>query len=271
MVDPFIVMCAPNGARKTRKDHPRLPVTPAELADCAHSIHEAGASIMHVHVRDEELGHSLDVGLYRAAISAIRERVGDQLIIQVTTEACGIYTRHQQMSLVRELRPEAVSLALAELCPDAQSESEAADFYRWLLDERVMVQHILYSTDELQRFIDLRNRGVVTAGNAFVLFVLGRYSTNLTGQPEDLDAFIAAAPLDIVWAVCCFGRTEAAAALRAAAAGGHARVGFENNLRLPDGSIAPDNASLVRIAAEAGRQQGRREATADQVRALLTS
>ena len=268
-MDPFIVMCAPNGARKTQQDHPRLPVTPVELADCAESIHQSGASIMHVHVRDERQGHSLDVGRYRAAIAAIRNRVGDQLIIQVTSEACGIYTSDQQMSMVRELKPEAVSLALAELCPDEQSEPRAAEFYGWLQDEHIMVQHILYSVDELQRFADLRDRGVIADSRPFALFVLGRYATDLTGQPEDLDAFVAAAPSDLTWAVCCFGRTESDAALRAAAAGGHARVGFENNLLLPDGGVAADNTALVRLAAEAGRQEGRPVATADQVRALL--
>ena len=67
--DPFIVMCAPNGARRSQADHGRLPVTPAELADCAESIHAAGASIMHVHVRDDDGAHSLDVDRYRDAIA----------------------------------------------------------------------------------------------------------------------------------------------------------------------------------------------------------
>lgn len=269
MARPFILACAPNGARKTKRDHPHLPISPAELADCAQSILEAGASIMHVHVRDERQGHSLDVDRYRAAIAAIHARVDDRLIVQVTTEACGIYSADQQMSMVRKLRPEAVSLALAELCPDRQSESMAAEFYGWLRDERIMVQHILYSADELRRFSDLRNKGVIADDKPFVLFVLGRYATDLTGRPEDLDLFVAAAAPDIAWAVCCFGRTESDATLRAAAAGGHARVGFENNLLLPDGDRAPDNAALVHLAAGSARRQGRPVATADQVRAIL--
>ena len=99
-------MCAPNGARRSQADHGRLPVTPAELADCAESILAAGASMMHVHVRDDDGAHSLDADRYRDAIVAIRERIDDSLVIQVTTEACGIYTPEYQMSVVRELRPE---------------------------------------------------------------------------------------------------------------------------------------------------------------------
>ena len=179
MDSPFIVMCAPNGARKSKKDHPALPITPDELADCAESIADAGASIMHVHVRDDSGGHSLDVRRYRAAIDAIRARIGSRLVIQATTEACGIYQRDEQMALVRELRPEAVSLALREICPDESAENDAADFYQWLVSERVMAQHILYSPAEVQRFAYLRSRGVITDDSPFALFVLGRYSDDL--------------------------------------------------------------------------------------------
>ena len=78
MSTPFIVMCAPNGARKQKQDHHNIPLAADELADCAESILDAGASIMHVHVRDDNGGHSLDVVRYRAAIDAIRASVGER-------------------------------------------------------------------------------------------------------------------------------------------------------------------------------------------------
>ena len=163
---PFIVMSAPNGARRGKDDHKSLPITPAELADCAESIADAGASIIHLHVRDEQGGHSLDTDRYRAASSAVRDRVGDHLIIQVTTEACGLYSAGQQMAMVRELKPEAVSLALKELCPDAESESTAAEFFAWLKTEDVMPQYILFGPDDVIRFSELRNRGVIPHGTS---------------------------------------------------------------------------------------------------------
>ena len=69
--------------------------------------------------------------------------------------------------------------------------------------------------------------------------------------------------------MCAFGRHENACAEYAAAKGGHVRVGFENNLWLPDGVMAADNAALVRLAAEAARAAGRRTATADEARQML--
>ena len=263
-------MCAPNGARRTRDDHPALPIGPTELADCAESILDAGASMIHVHVRDDTGGHSLDADRYRNAIGAIRGRIGEGLVIQATTEACGIYSAEQQMAMVKELKPEAASVALREICPDQEAESAAADFYAWTNAEKIMVQHILYSPEEVQRFEALRSRGVIGDEKPFVLFVLGRYTTTLTGDVSELQSFINAVSKNTSWAVCCFGATESEAVVRAAALGGHARVGFENNILLPDGTQAGDNAALIRVAANAGLHQLRTPASADDVRSMFT-
>ena len=266
---PFIVMSAPNGARRGKDDHQSLPITPEELADCAESIADAGTSIIHLHVRDERGGHSLDPDRYRAASSAIRDRVGDRLIIQVTTEACGLYSAEQQMATVRELKPEAVSVALKELCPDAETESTAAEFFAWLKTEDVMPQYILFSPDEAIRFTDLRDRGVIPDDWPFVLLVLGRYSDSLTGDPDLVARYVENMQRDVTWMVCCFGQTENIAIAEAARLNGHARVGFENNLVLPDGTMAPDNGALVKLAVKAGKDAGRHVASVDDVRQML--
>lgn len=269
MTVPFIVMCAPNGARRSKQDHAALPLTADELATCAESVLGAGASMLHVHVRDDDGRHALDPDRYRGALAAIRERVGDRLVLQVTTEACGFYTPQQQMQVIRELEPEAVSLALAELCPDTAGEDAAAEFFGWLQANLIMAQYILYSKDDALRFEDLRRRGVIPDAWPFVLFVLGRYSEALTGDPSQLDELAATLSRDVGWAVCCFGQTENAAVIRAAGIHGHARVGFENNLQLPNGTLAEDNADLVRLAADAGKAVGRHIASADDVRTMF--
>lgn len=269
MSEPFIVMCAPNGARRSQDDHARLPITAAELADCAGDLLDAGASMIHVHVRDDTGTHSLDADRYRTAIAAIRERVNRNLVIQVTTEACGRYSAPEQMQLVRELRPEAVSVALRELCPDESAEAEAAVFYQWMVDNEVMPQHILYSVADVERFEALRRKGVIPDSKPFLLFVLGRYAENLTGDVTELNSFIEAAGDDSIWTVCCFGATEHDAVVAAAGRGGHARVGFENNMALPGGRVAGGNEDLVRLAAQACVDAGRLPATANDVRALF--
>lgn len=263
-------MSAPNGARRGKDDHQSLPITPDEIADCAASVADAGASILHLHVRDEQGRHSLDPDRYRAVSGAVRDGVGDRLIIQITTEACGSYSAEQQMATVRELRPEAVSLALKELCPDVESEPVAAEFFEWLKTEDVMPQYILYSPEEVIRFEDLRRRGVIPDDWPFVLIVLGRYSDSLTGDPGSLARHVEGLEKDVTWMVCCFGPTENTAVAEAARLHGHARVGFENNLMLPDQTLAPDNAALVRLAVKTGGDAGRHVASADDVRQMLS-
>jgi uncharacterized protein (DUF849 family) len=262
-------MSAPNGARRGKEDHEALPITPGELAACAESVSDAGASMLHLHVRDEDGRHSLDPDRYCASIRSIRDRVGDRLIIQITTEACGMYSPAQQMEAVRELKPEAVSLALKELCPDAESEPSAAEFFAWLNAEDIMPQYILYNAEDVTRFTDLRQRGVILDAWPFVLLVLGRYSDSLTGDPGLLEGYVEGLQQDVTWMVCCFGKTENLAVAEAARLHGHARVGFENNLTLPDGSVAPNNAALVQVAARIATAADRRVADADDVRQML--
>ena len=102
-----------------------------------------------------------------------------------------------------------------------------------------------------------------------MLYVLGRYTSDLKGDVTELGQFIDSGSVDTSWAVCCFGSTESQAASLAATKGGHARVGFENNLLLPDGGQARDNAELVKIAADAAVAQSRTLTTADDVRSLF--
>ena len=266
---PVFLAVAPNGARKTKADHPALPITPAELAATAAACAEAGAAMIHLHVRDADQRHSLDVEAYRDAIDAVRAAVGEDLVIQATSEAVGRYTPDDQMAMVRALRPEAVSLAVRELIPDAGREAAAAAFLAWLDDAGILAQFIVYSPDDLARFDDLMARGVIPGERRFLLFVLGRYSADQQSSPDDLLPFLAANERGHPWAVCAFGRQETACAVTAGGLGGHARIGFENNLRLPDGGLAPDNAALVAAAARGMAAIGRPLASAAAARSLM--
>jgi len=270
---PLVVMAAPNGARLSKAGHPAVPLTSEEIADCAAELSAVGVSVLHLHVRDAKGGHVLDAERYIAVIDAIRERTGDRLVIQVTTEAMGRYDRGQQMALLRGLRPEAASLALRELCPDAAAEPEAGEFFHELIETGTWPQYILYTPAEAARFERLRQAGFFGTYSPFVLFVLGRYSDSMQGNPDELDALLATFEAgSFPWAVCCFGPTEAEAVMRAARLGGHVRIGFENNRTLPDGTQAGDNAQLVVAELQLVEQSGvsnRPLASADWVRRQL--
>ncbi|OVZ60840.1 class III aminotransferase [Pigmentiphaga sp. NML080357] len=264
---PLILTVAPNGAYKKATDHPAVPVTPGQLAETAKRCLDAGAAMLHMHVRKADQSHSLEPDAYMAATRAVRQAVGNELVIQITTEAAGVYAPDEQVAAVMAVRPEAVSVGLREIALGPQADARVASLFSWLARERVMTQVILYDAGDIERWMDYRRQGVVPDAPWFVLFVLGRYSAGQMSSPSDLLPFLAAYDQAHPWAMCAFGRHEHACAAAAAALGGHVRVGFENNLYLRDGSLAPDNAALVRQVAEVAAALGRPLATAGQIRA----
>jgi uncharacterized protein (DUF849 family) len=266
MQDPLIITVAPNGAYKQVADHPAVPVTADALAKTAKQCLDAGASMLHLHIRDAHGRHSLDVDGYLAATRTVRAAVGDAMVLQITSEAAKVYQAPAQIAMVQAVRPEAVSVGLRELDQPGIGEAGLAKFFAWLVRERVMTQVIIYDVVDLARWQDLRARGVIPDAAWFLLFVLGRYTAGQTSSPKDLVPFVHAHRGGDPWAVCAFGATEHACVSAAAALGGHVRVGFENNLKLKDDTLAPDNAALVSQAVDAAQCLGRPLATASDIR-----
>ena len=255
-MESVVICAAPTGARRGKADHPAIPITPDEIARVAASCAAAGAQALHLHVRADDDSHSLDPDRYRAAIAAVRAEAGDAMIVQVTTEAVERFTRQEQMAAMRALVPEAMSMAVRELIPDDASEPEAAAFLAWALTERIGLQFIVYTPDDAERLKELVRRGVVP-DTPHALFVLGRYTPGQRSEPRDLHPFLVTWPTAWPWTVCAFGPLEAQCLAEAIELGGHVRVGFENNLYRPDGTLADDNAEQVaamrRIVERSGR------------------
>lgn len=263
---PYSVAVAPNGARRGRADHPRLPLTPGEIARDAAEAREAGAAMIHLHVRDGEGRHTLDADLYRDTIVKVRQAVGDDLIIQITTEAVGRFSQAEQIAVIDALSPKSVSIALREIVPNEESELAAAALFERMEARGILHQIILYEAGELARLNVLAKRGVLPDGPLNILAVLGRYSEAETKGDEAFDAFLSHGLARHAWMMCAFGPREPYFMKKAALAGGDARVGFENNLWLPDGRLAPDNRSLVTAAVAAGRASQRPPGNADALR-----
>lgn len=240
------IAVAPNGGRHTKADHPALPLSAAELAHCAAQCLDAGVGMIHLHVRKADGSHVLDAVAYRDAIAAVGAAVGSRMVVQITSESLGLYAPPEQIALIKEVRPEAVSLALRELAPDAAAEAGFFRALHWMSRENVLPQVILYDPAEARRLAAMIARGDLPWPDVPVLYVLGRYTASQTSQPHDLLPFIAPGmPRFAHWSVCAFGRHETACVTTAALLGGHVRVGFENNMLLPNGELAPSNAALA--------------------------
>jgi uncharacterized protein (DUF849 family) len=232
-----VIMVAPNGARKTRSDHSSLPVSIEDTVSEAALCRAVGASALHAHVRGANDEHVLDAGLYRELIAAMAQRVPGMLV-QI------ISSGFEQPDFARQ-------------------------FFEWCDDHRVHVQHIVFSAEEFRHFLEYRDRGVIPAGHRCVLFVLGRYNVNFQSAPVDLEPFLKHDLSGLDWFTCAFGLREQECVMAAIEAGGNARIGFENNLHLPNGEIAPNTAALVTSLADAIESSKLAVADCERARQLL--
>lgn len=260
-----VVVCvAPNGAKKTYNDHPAIPLTPDEMASEAVACVNTGASVLHLHVRGDQLEHSLDINRYRAAIKAIKAQTKNTLLVQVTTESVGRYDALQQSNLIKDLKPAAASIALKELAPkdsDIANLNELCEFSR---THEIGLQFIVYSAQEAERLVGLTRNGDLACDKPNTLFVLGRYHEHQQSNPRQLLPFLANWPENWPWSVCAFGHQETLCMTAGVALGGHVRVGFENNLFRPDGTRADNNADLVRNIVDLVQHTNRKVATVEQ-------
>ncbi|MET2854785.1 3-keto-5-aminohexanoate cleavage protein [Vibrio owensii] len=241
------MIVAPNGARKTKQDHDQLPMTIEEMVAEAKACQTAGAAMIHLHARDAQGRHSLEVDDNLEIYHAVKAAVGDSMIVQLTTEAVGMYSPLQQMALIKAVKPEAASFALRELIPDEQSEEQGFVFFDWVAAQGILSQIILYEQADIERYFSLRERGVLPKHNQHALVVLGRYHEAQQSSPWDLrtlhlERFIEE---NVRCAVCAFGAREQDSLIHAMLLGLDVRVGFENNHLSSDGQFANSNAEQV--------------------------
>ena len=242
-----LIMAAPNGARKTKADHPHLPITIEETAIEAKACFDQGAGMLHAHVRDNDGRHVLDAARYRDLLALMAETCPD-MPCQITTEAVGIYSPQDQAQCLFDTAPRFASLAIAELVGDRSAK--ALDFAASTLKDAtamgVKFQYILYTPDDVELLRDMTSHSQWPEQDVDALFVLGKYNPGFKSHPDELDPFLAK---DISflrsWMICAFGPMEYDVMVKAASKGGHARVGFENNIYLKSGEIAPSTAALI--------------------------
>ena len=239
-------MLAPNGARRTKADHPGLPITIDEIASDALAGHQAGAEAIHVHVRDKEGRHSLDTGLYRELLHELDTCV-PEMQVQVTTESAGIYSPHEQRQLLKDLRPSYASVSIREFMSENDLMA-CRHAYQGAHDQGTTIQHILYDMGDVELLSHAIHEGIVHTSNFQILLVMGSYDGLNPPRLQSLDPMLAAmgdALPDADPAICCFGRLETAVLAIALTRGWNIRVGFENNLFSINGELAPSNASRV--------------------------
>ena len=104
--DDLILAIAPNGAYKTKQDHPKLPVLDDELISLSLNAQKLGANMLHLHIRDEQDRHSIDATHYLHLLDQINRALPRPMVLQVTSEAANIFDVETQISMIQVVSPE---------------------------------------------------------------------------------------------------------------------------------------------------------------------
>ncbi len=268
----MVITAAMVGAEVTREQTPYLPISAEEIAEDAAKCREAGAAMVHIHVRTPEGKPSQDTELFRAAIRAIRKKC--DILVQVSTGGAvgmSVDERCGPLKLTGADRPDMATLSTGTV--------NFGDDVFW--NPRPLVRDIatrikgLGLKPEIECFdagmIDeayaLEKEGFLTFPAHFD-FVLG-VGGALAAKPEALDFMRSYIPKGSSWTCAAMGRHQLSFVELSAERGGNARVGIEDNIYLSKGVLAKGNYELVAEAAKRAKAKGRELATPQQARELL--
>jgi uncharacterized protein (DUF849 family) len=261
--DVVIINAALTGMVPTREDSPHVPLTVAEIvADCL-AVAEAGAAVVHLHPRDAEGVPTSDPGTYEELIAAVREAC-PELLISATCSGRreqSLPARAVPLAFTGRLRPDLASLTCGSMNFPKQASINAPDTIVALAtrmrDAGIKPEVEVFEPGMIGAARHLLGKGVLREP-LYVNILLGNLGTCSAGALE-LGYMVNSLPPGTVWSGAGIGRFQLAVNTMALAAGGHVRVGLEDNLYQDwgDRSLATNRGlveRVVRLAAELGRR-----------------
>lgn len=267
-LQPLIITAAMVGAEVTREDQPHLPITAEEIATAAAACRDAGASIVHLHVRNEDGTPTQSREKFAEAIEAIRAKT--DVIIQVSTGGAVGMTADERLQPV-SLRPEMATLTCGTVNFGQQVFMNApADLIRFAQELQmynVRPEFEIFDAGMIQNAMQLAKAGLVTPPFHFD-FVLGVPGA-LPASAKNLLFLTELLPAGASWSVAGMGRHQLSLGALAIVLGGHVRVGFEDNIYYRKGELAESNAQLVERMARIAAELERPLATPDEARQIL--
>lgn len=272
MSTPMVITAAMVGAETTREQTPYLPITAEEIAEDAVKCREAGAAMVHLHVRTPDGKPSQDAELFRAAIRAIRKRT-DVLIQTSTGGAVGMSVdeRCGPLTLTGADRPDMATLTTGTVNfgPDVfwNPRPLVRDIAKRIRALGLKPEIECFDVGMIDEASILAKEGLVDlpAHYDFVLGVPGA----LTARVDALEFMIKSLPEGSTWTVAAVGRHQLPFVEYAAERGGNARVGLEDNIFVSKGVLAKGNWELVAEAANRAKAKGRTLATPEEARKIL--
>ncbi len=257
------------GAEVTRKDTPYLPYTPQELADEAVRCRQAGATMVHLHVREPDGTPSQRAALFAETVALIKG-AGCDIVIQFSTGGAVGMTVEERADALK-LQPDMATLTTGSVNFGEDVFVNSPPMIRAILARQrqfgVTPEIECFDSGMVDAAIRLMHDGAIAAPGHFN-FVLGM-AGGMGASPAHLDFLRTLLPSNATWSVAGIGRHELPLAAHAIQVGGHVRVGLEDNLYLRKGVLAKGSFELVAAVVAMAQQAGRPLATIRQARELL--
>lgn len=268
---PVVITVAITGALPRKKDTAAVPVTPAEQIESTHEAFEAGASLVHIHVRNEDESPSSDPDLFGLVQEGVRKHCPG-MIIQFSTGGRGRDQTARASMLY--LRPDMASLATGSVNFPASIYENPPDFVeglaRSMLEFDIKPEIEVFDLAMLYNAVNLSKKGLLK-GALHVQFVLG-IANALPARRSVFDflrAELAELLPDATWVAAGTGRYQWEVNQWCLEAGGHVRTGLEDNVKFDAVRLATSNAELVRKVVDASARFDRTVASPGEARALL--
>ena len=271
MAATTLITVAPTGAETTKADFPQLPTTIEELVETALACQQAGAGLIHVHIRAGEHRPTLDPVRLRDTVQALREAT--DLIVQLSTGG-SVHDPLEARLQVLDAEPDSCSLT----CGTTNFGDDVflnpypfmSQLFRQAQEREVVPEFELFDLGHVHALGRLlAEHGLPYGGKVHVDFVTN-VPGGMPGTVEALMAGVQALPPEVTsWSATGIGRAHLPIAAAALAAGGHLRVGMEDNLMLARGQQVQHNSELVSRVAELATLMQRPPMPVEDARALL--
>jgi uncharacterized protein (DUF849 family) len=286
--DPVVITCSISGAIANREQCPAIPYTPAEYAAEARRIVDEGGVMIHIHARKPDGTPSYEVEDFQAITEAIRAEVGDAVIVNYSTGTIGVPVA-KRIEYLRACRPEVAALNMGSMNYAKYSRSrkqfvfamvfqnpfeEIVELLEAMNELGIKPEHECFDIGHVGSLAPLIDMGVLRTPLHVdcVMGVVGGIpptARNLAAMVENIPGAGGSVGPKSHWGVIGVSRDQWMLVSAALTLGGSIRVGLEDNLYLPDGTMARSNGELIAKAAQMVTDIGRRPATVAEARAML--
>lgn len=270
-MDKLIITAAICGAEVTKEQNPAVPYTVEEIVREAKSAYDAGAAVVHIHVREDDGTPTQGRDRFKVCMDAVREACPDVILIPSTGGAVGM-TAEERLQPT-ELFPEMATLDYGT-CNFGDDVFENTmpmmrAFGKRMLENNIKPEYECFEMGHLDTILRMAAKGEVPGDPMQFNFVLGVPGCT-PATVENLVWLVNRIPTGSTWTATGIGRHAFTLAAPTIVMGGNVRVGFEDNLNISRGVLARSNGELVEKVVRISRELGREIASPEEARAILS-